>query len=84
MMRRSYALPTVPVGGATEVIANVAGAATLIDRDPVMELVVLSVAVMACVPLPTVSNEFQRGIQQDVLECIDAGVSGRPLDDFVA
>ncbi len=56
MVRASYTLPTVPVGGALEVTANAAAAVTLMEIDPVMELVTISVAVIVCVPLPTVSS----------------------------
>ena len=52
----SYRTPTVPPGGVPEVIANAAGAVTLIGSEPLMELVTVSVAVIVCVPLPTVSS----------------------------
>ena len=56
MMCGSYRTPTVPTGGVPEVIANSVAAVTLMESDPVMELVVVSVAVIVCVPLPTVSS----------------------------
>ena len=51
-----YTLPTVPAGGASEIIASAGAAVTLIESDPMRELVAVSVAVIVCVPLPTVSS----------------------------
>lgn len=56
----SYRTPTVPPGGLTEVIPNAAGAVTLIGSEPVMELATVSVAVIVCVPLPTVSSVAEK------------------------
>ena len=55
-----YALPTVPVGGGPELITNAGAAVTPMLAKPVMELVVLSVAVMVCAPLPTVSSVAEK------------------------
>ena len=60
MMCRSYLVPTVPPGGVLEVIDNAAAAVTLIGSEPVMELVTVSVAVIVCVPLPTVSSAAEK------------------------
>ena len=56
MVCLSYRTPTVPPGGVPEMIANAAGAVTLTGSEPVMELVTVSVAVIVCVPPPTVSS----------------------------
>ena len=49
-MYEPYAAPAVPAGGALELIARADPALTLIELDPLIEPVAVSVTVMVSVP----------------------------------